>query len=245
MAFEYEFEVVPPEWIEELQSLNPETDDLEFERTFEHTDWVDGEDVVRAEGEEGFNTRFHKIEQDLDALGKSLDFIKRTRGELAALLQKIKGEFADMQGTRELSFPPAFLPLWAVETKPAWQFGTFLAVYAFNENNEAHGVLPLVLPDKAKLIKLTIGASVTWGDGTINFILYRVGKLITSDIARLAEEITVSHDSASPIEKSIYSTDGGNVVDNSSYFYFLYAVGKGGARSLSIQSSSITYTYID
>ena len=43
-----------------------------FHRTFAHRDWRDGEDLVQAEqssGEDGFNLRFHRIENDLDALG--------------------------------------------------------------------------------------------------------------------------------------------------------------------------------
>lgn len=42
-----------------------------FERSFVHQDWQDGESVVQAgetTGEEGFNLRFHRIEEDLDAL---------------------------------------------------------------------------------------------------------------------------------------------------------------------------------
>ena len=43
-----------------------------FTRSFAHADWIDGESVVQAEQttiEEGFNRRFHAIENDLDALG--------------------------------------------------------------------------------------------------------------------------------------------------------------------------------
>lgn len=43
-----------------------------FARGFSHQDWVDGESVVQAgetPTEKGFNTRFHQIEHDLDALG--------------------------------------------------------------------------------------------------------------------------------------------------------------------------------
>jgi hypothetical protein len=42
-----------------------------FVRSFQHQDWQDGEDLVQAEqgaGEDGFNFRFHRIEDDLDAL---------------------------------------------------------------------------------------------------------------------------------------------------------------------------------
>lgn len=44
----------------------------DFARTFQHTDWIDGESVVQAEQttfEDGFNWRFHRIEDDIDALG--------------------------------------------------------------------------------------------------------------------------------------------------------------------------------
>lgn len=43
-----------------------------FVRSFHHVDWHDGQDLVQAEqggGEDGFNLRLHRIENDLDALG--------------------------------------------------------------------------------------------------------------------------------------------------------------------------------
>jgi len=48
-----------------------------FQRSFKHRPWVDSQDVVQAAetpDEEGFNSRLHKIENDLDAL--SADSIK-------------------------------------------------------------------------------------------------------------------------------------------------------------------------
>ena len=44
---------------------------FDFTRSLKHIDWIDGESLVQAEetvGEEGFNQRFHKIEDDIDAL---------------------------------------------------------------------------------------------------------------------------------------------------------------------------------
>src|SRR5437870_5091133 len=46
-----------------------------FNRTFTHTDWVDGESVVQAGTtvtEQGFNARFHAIEHDLDTIRADL-----------------------------------------------------------------------------------------------------------------------------------------------------------------------------
>ena len=40
--------------------------DVIFNRLFNHRDWIDNEDVVQAEGENGFNVRFHAIEDELD-----------------------------------------------------------------------------------------------------------------------------------------------------------------------------------
>lgn len=70
-----------------------------FERSFEHTDWIDGESVVQAEqtvGEDGFNARFHRIEDDLDALGgdvaKLFACLAEMRKDLRALLDEIRAE---------------------------------------------------------------------------------------------------------------------------------------------------------
>jgi hypothetical protein len=56
-----------------------------FVRSFVHTDWVDGVSVVQAgltSGEEGFNDRLHRIEDDLDSLSAD---IRRLFGCLASL----------------------------------------------------------------------------------------------------------------------------------------------------------------
>jgi hypothetical protein len=70
-----------------------------FARSFVHADWQDGEDVVSAEGsngDEGFNTRFHKIEADLDALStdtaKTFECMAELRSDLATLLEEVRLE---------------------------------------------------------------------------------------------------------------------------------------------------------
>ena len=71
----------------------------QFTRSFAHQDWVDGEDVVQAEqttGEDGFNTRFHRIESDLDALGSDVAqafvCINAMRASLRLLLDELQAE---------------------------------------------------------------------------------------------------------------------------------------------------------
>jgi len=70
-----------------------------FNRTFVHTDWLDGQSVVQAEqttGEEGFNTRFHHIEKDLDQLSADIarlyNCIGEVRKEMAQILDELRAE---------------------------------------------------------------------------------------------------------------------------------------------------------
>jgi hypothetical protein len=70
-----------------------------FARSFQHSDWIDGESVVQAEetvGEAGFNTRFHNIENDLDGLSADVarlfTCLADMRRDLRALLDEIRAE---------------------------------------------------------------------------------------------------------------------------------------------------------
>ncbi|MBQ0901079.1 hypothetical protein [Micromonospora sp. U21] len=77
-----------------------------FARTFAHSDWVDGEDVVQAgqtPGEQGFNERFHRIEHDLDHLGadlaKAFSCMAAMRVSLRRLLDEIRAEINRLHST--------------------------------------------------------------------------------------------------------------------------------------------------
>jgi hypothetical protein len=70
-----------------------------FARSFVHVDWIDGESVVQAEEtsiEAGFNNRFHKIEDDFDAMNtdvrKLFECLAELRHDLAARLEEIRVE---------------------------------------------------------------------------------------------------------------------------------------------------------
>jgi hypothetical protein len=61
----------------------------QFVRSFVHEDWEDGVSMVQASetpGELGFNTRFHRIEADLDALGRD---VANSFVSLSALRQQV------------------------------------------------------------------------------------------------------------------------------------------------------------
>jgi len=53
---------------------------ISFKPTFKHVDWVDSIDRVRAGGGNGFNVRFHAIENDLGTIGQVVDAINAQLG---------------------------------------------------------------------------------------------------------------------------------------------------------------------
>jgi len=66
------------------------------ERSFVHLDWIDGESVVQAEEtsvEDGFNKRFHQIEDDIDAINadiaKLFECLAELRSSAAARFTEI------------------------------------------------------------------------------------------------------------------------------------------------------------
>src|SRR5262245_24042300 len=70
-----------------------------FTRTFEHRDWVDGQDLVQAGAtpdEQGMNARLNALELDLEAvradLIQSFKLISDLRKALAAALGQVQGE---------------------------------------------------------------------------------------------------------------------------------------------------------
>jgi hypothetical protein len=69
--------------------------DPKFARSFVHADWRDGQDLVQAEqtaGEDGFNLRFHRIEQDLDALADDVHTAFHCLAEMRSALADLLGE---------------------------------------------------------------------------------------------------------------------------------------------------------
>jgi hypothetical protein len=57
--------------------------DITYTRSFfAHNDWVDGESIVQASGENGFNTRFHNCEKEFDT-------ISTTFGQVNSALKNI------------------------------------------------------------------------------------------------------------------------------------------------------------
>jgi hypothetical protein len=99
---------------------------FEFQRIFNHQDWVDGSSVVQAEestGEEGFNRRFHNIERDIDNLSvevsKAVLNLAEMRSDLRVLLDEIRSEINLLnKDVFDLSRSDTGFPPWPIEPLP-------------------------------------------------------------------------------------------------------------------------------
>jgi hypothetical protein len=106
----------------------------EFQRSFQHEDWIDGRSVVQAEAneiEEGFNSRLHKIEADLDALstdtGRAFAALAAMRTSLSALLNEIRAE------VQRLDRSPPWLE---AQLRPGWT-GSGGTTAGYRKENES------------------------------------------------------------------------------------------------------------
>jgi len=99
-----------------------------FERSFEHEDWIDGESVVQAEttaSELGFNARFHRIENDLEALGRDVarafacvaemrESLRHVLDELRTEINRINSDLHECcnEGPRPMPLPTPYPYPW-------------------------------------------------------------------------------------------------------------------------------------
>lgn len=99
-----------------------------FSRSFEHTDWIDGESVVQAgesPGDRGFNWRFTALGTDLDSLAADVvrlyACLEQLRGSLVTALQDVAAELNrlnnDVADLHTKTPAPKVFP-YAVENAP-------------------------------------------------------------------------------------------------------------------------------
>ena len=179
--------------------------------------------------------------------------------------------FHSPRGSRVVSFFPAFLPIsttpFFTTDVPAWRitFATlssplgqlvpkFRALKAQNE--AAAGVLPLILPDRARLTFLSLRGDISVANGQVQFQLLRIRhNVFSSGTQAQANEfydILFDRTIRSQISGThVFNTTFGFstaepklVVDNSRYYYCLFAeTSSTPSYSASIHGVSLHYEY--
>ncbi|WP_207537838.1 hypothetical protein [Sabulicella rubraurantiaca] len=187
-----------------------------FQRRFAHADWTDGESVVQAGktegGDEGFNARFHKIEEDLDHLGRlaaqAFTCIEGMRASLSQALDEIRAELnrinADIaqlkRGTMTtpvvtgpLVTGPKFLGKGVILDRPAqiWQLesGQVVTLPQITETRTPQAVQPVTrAPGIAEILTEDPAILHDFGNGfTAKDLIEKHGNRLSSDGRPLGE----------------------------------------------------------
>lgn len=192
-----------------------------FARTLDHKDWTDGQDLVQAEEsatEEGFNLRFHRIEDDLDALGTD---VKMVFGCVAAMRSNLADRLEEIR--LELNRINADLAECCTDEPQLVQTANIGDIYAGGKvvgftNYFGHQVMvvntsgglvivprPGPTPDPARIRNVRNMASVLYSDARINKVLSggeitkkqfveRFGRVQLSDDVTLEDVLSILPD---------------------------------------------------
>ena len=178
-----------------------------------------------------------------------LALLKRTDGAANITndqIADIRPYLEATRGSHTVSFPPAFLPI----TSWFGDLGRWLLLgkpIAFKPANQAaYGVLPLALPDRARVLALRVRGNTST---SIRFILGRVPTAHPGWVWGYPDALvdqTISPPGADYVFDSSFFTPSTaeriNIVDNQAYHYGLLAIATGNEAAW-IYGVSLTYAY--
>jgi hypothetical protein len=220
---------------EQLDEQDPECV-ANFDRQFEHTDWIDGESVVQAETDDGFNVRFHKIMDDFDALAadarQGLECTAALRTSLFKVIGEAQAELARL-GTPAptLTLTPALVAL-----SDPWAHATGGAETPAGAD-AADGMMPLVLPDGATLGKFRVLGRKPGGNLSVSLVRQALDANSQPD-----EFVTITPpDSNNGFDRSANVPAGKAAVKNESFRYYVHAQ-VDGATGVTVQLTCFQIT---
>jgi hypothetical protein len=196
-----------------------------------------------------------------------LALLRRPRNQAKITnFESIRPFFHSPQGTRSVSFFPAFLPVYSSpllgpsSKLPEWRTmflfaagGGHLKFGAIKEMNEAAtGVLPLLLPHGARLSAFSIAGQISTVNGQLQWQLLRINHQVPTEAnaAQLVEVLAEANIRAVSAPQSFSTTTGFSadqsklIVNNGRYYYALFAqTVSQPAYGVRIDGISISYQY--
>jgi hypothetical protein len=195
-----------------------------------------------------------------------LALLRRPRNQAQITnIEDIRPFFHSPQGTRGVSFLPAFFPIssipatgspiklaeWRTTLQPT-SLGDVPKLRAVKVSNEAAvGVLPLILPDRARLSSFSMSGDISVADGRVQWQLLRISHQVADGLnARqlfdvLAEDtIRVLSGNLFGFVRGLSTTDPKLIVTNSRYSYaLLVSTSATPAYVAHIDGISLAYQY--
>ncbi|WP_159050159.1 hypothetical protein [Streptomyces sp. MMG1533] len=111
---------------------------ISFRRTFKHTPWIDAVDRVSAAGDNGFNIRFRRLEEDLDTIGQRFEAVSTALDSLAATEAAV----------RTIALAPLLTPIG----ESGWDLATTPGTALLKGDGTAKGAMPVPLPEAGRIV---------------------------------------------------------------------------------------------
>jgi hypothetical protein len=173
--------------------------DITYSRNFVHEDWRDGEDIVQAGGEKGFNEKFHALETEFD--------------RLSAVIAQINASLVPVIPTRTLTFAPSFFPRGG---NIPWTQLDGIASKGTNQT-AAEGWLPLQLPDGTRIQTMTVIGEKSGNVGS--FLVQLVRQSISGALTTLLTIQLADQPNSFQVSETVPTTN--NLVDNKTFKYLV------------------------
>lgn len=200
---------------------------VSFTPTFHHTDYVDNRDRVQAGGPNGFNARFHAIENDLSTLATVVTDVDTALGTLGS---------GPAPSQHTLTMSPALVPVVATG---AWAHDTSGYAARSGPLTTLAGVQSVPVPDGARLISLrSLGQNS--GTGTLRITLFR--SRLLSAVAPAERIARVSGDT-NPFDRNESADANFALVDTTVFRYFILASLDGAAAGDTVTVSGFQVIY--
>ncbi|MEU8471617.1 hypothetical protein AB0F30_27545 [Streptomyces sp. NPDC029006] len=133
---------------------------ISFTRTFKHSPWVDAVDRVSAAGDNGFNIRFKRLEEDLDTIGRRFTDVSTALDSLAVTKAAVR--------TVAL---PALLTTFGAS---GWDLVSTPGTARLDGEAEATGAMPVVLPNEGTILGFQAFGSIPGPPATVRIDLARL-----------------------------------------------------------------------
>ncbi|MGW0411247.1 hypothetical protein ACWDZX_08110 [Streptomyces collinus] len=140
---------------------------ISFTRTFKHSPWVDAVDRVSAAGDNGFNIRFKRLEEDLDTIGQRFTEVSTALDDLAATKAAV----------RTVALPALLTTVGA----SGWNlvgdlFSTPVTPVTARLDGDrvATGAMPVVLPNQGTILGFQAFGSIPGPPATVRIDLARL-----------------------------------------------------------------------
>jgi hypothetical protein len=202
---------------------------ISYTRTFSHTDWVDNVDRVQAGGDNGFNGRFHSLEEQFDTISGVVSQVNDQFGAQATQISGLQQQISafGIAVARAVSVAPVLTTIGL----DGWSFDSGRASKPPGATIAMGGV-PVTLPVGGQITAFR-ACGINRGTGDLQ-ILLRANKVDGSHNGSVVGMVVTGQPNASDFDLTKNPVDGSasDVIDSETCYFIDASLDGAGANDL-------------